>query len=186
MHLQIATACQEDSFSYLALMQTFIIQTGFSEACAVLFLMNKKKQTGWVGNAVMQAFQMRLGQHHIWITARRICQAELRHASAPLLKLSPRIEGEMQKCPQPVCALAPLSAVLLPGRALAWHCTVLQRSLIAPLLCYAQTYGSTPTGKCHKRNFAAITETLFCVKQNQYLLSEFLPRVWKPSVARFH
>lgn len=43
MHLQIATACQEDSFSYLALMQTFIIQTGFSEACAVLFLMNKKK-----------------------------------------------------------------------------------------------------------------------------------------------
>lgn len=43
MHLQIATACQADSFSYLALMQTFILQTGFSEAHAVLFLMNKKK-----------------------------------------------------------------------------------------------------------------------------------------------
>lgn len=29
------------------------------------------------------------------------------------------MEGETQECPQPVCALAPLSAVLLLGRALA-------------------------------------------------------------------
>lgn len=53
MHLQIATACQEDSFSYLALMQTFILQTGFSEARAALFLMSRKKKAGWVGNAVI-------------------------------------------------------------------------------------------------------------------------------------
>lgn len=44
MHLQIMTACQKDSFSYLALMQTFILQTDFSEAYAVLFLMDKKKK----------------------------------------------------------------------------------------------------------------------------------------------
>lgn len=46
MHLQIMTACQEDSFSYVALMQTFILQRGFSMAHAVLFLMGKKKNRG--------------------------------------------------------------------------------------------------------------------------------------------
>lgn len=41
MHLQIMTVCQEDSFFlYLVLMQTFILQTGFSEAHAALFLMD--------------------------------------------------------------------------------------------------------------------------------------------------
>lgn len=53
MHLQIATACQEDSFSYMALMQTFILQTGFSEAGTVLLLMNKKKK--WVSGKCCHA-----------------------------------------------------------------------------------------------------------------------------------
>jgi len=46
MHLQKMTACQEDSFLYLTLTRTFILQTGFSEAQAVLFLMDKKKNKG--------------------------------------------------------------------------------------------------------------------------------------------
>lgn len=157
MHLQIATACQEDSFSYMALMQTFILQTGFSEAGTVLLLMNKKKN-GWVGNAVMQAFQMRLGQHHIWISARRSRQAELRHASAasaPNWALGWRAR---RRSARSLCVpwLPSLQCSCL-GEHWHWQSTVLQRSLIVPLLYYAETYGSTPTGKYRERNFAAIT-----------------------------
>lgn len=100
-------------------MQTFILQTGFSEARAVLFLMNNKKK--WVSGKCCRAgvpdetgTTWHLNKHPTEPSSwAETCLSSL-HS-----KLSPCIEGEAQECPQPVCALAPLSAVLLPGRALA-------------------------------------------------------------------
>lgn len=114
------TACQEDSFSYVALMQTFILQRGFSVAHAVLFLMGKKKigvsgkcchtdvpdETGTTSH-----FNNHPMDPSSWAET---CLSNLGS------KWSPRMEGGMQECPQPVPAVAPLAAVPLLARALTW------------------------------------------------------------------
>lgn len=115
------TACQEDSFSYVALMQTFILQRGFSVAPAVLFLMDKKKKIGVSGKSCHTdvpdetGTTSHLNNHPMELSSwAETCLSNLGS------KWSPRMEGGMRECPQPAPAGAPLAAVPLLGRALTW------------------------------------------------------------------